>query len=118
MIMFDDDPEGKPASESSNYGENGKVNMLAVKVKNVNADEKLINDGEVISDYVATKRMVVPQEKVMIGLALDDKTMDKTATIFTDLSAMYSNECPDKNGYKVALPVLAEVLYTDEPVLT
>ena len=38
--------------------------MLAVKVKNVNADEKLINDGEVISDYVATKRMVVPQEKL------------------------------------------------------
>ena len=54
-----------------------KVNMLAVKWKNVNADEKLINDGEVLLDYVATKRMVVPQEKVMIGLALDDKTMDK-----------------------------------------
>lgn len=114
-----DDPAGKPASEASNYGEKGKVNMIALKVKNVNADQKLINDGEVISDYVATKRMVVEQEDAMIGIARNRMALDKEVASFTNLSQMYTNAATDaaKNAYKVALPVIVEVLYTSEPVL-
>lgn len=115
-----DDPAGK--SVVSEYGELGKVDMLALKVKNVNADQNLINDGEVISDYVATKRMVVEQKDAMIGLTLNNnKKLDDAiaAPNFTDLNQMYTEaaSATAKNDYKKALPVLVEVLYTDEPVL-
>ena len=117
-----DNPDGKPMEESSKYGEAGKVNMLAYRVKNTNENEKFINDGIVVSDFVATKRMVVEQDDAMIGITIKDGNLNDQVTTFTDLTHMYAEElnAAQRNSYiasNINVPVIANVLYTDQPVL-
>lgn len=117
-----DNPDGKPMEESSKYGEAGKVNMLAYRVKNTNENEKFINDGIVVSDFVATKRMVVEQDDAMIGITIKDGNLNDQVTTFTDLTHMYAEElnAAQRNNYiasNINVPVIANVLYTDQPVL-
>jgi len=108
--------------ESSKYGEAGKVNMLAYRVKNTNENEKFINDGIVVSDFVATKRMVVEQDDAMIGITIKDGNLNDQVTTFTDLTHMYAEElnAAQRNNYiasNINVPVIANVLYTDQPVI-
>lgn len=120
-----DNPDGKPMKESTKYGEAGKVNMLAYMVKNTNEQLGETANINVVSDYVATKRMVVEQEETAIGLSVgDDLYEDATvkAPVLPLLSDMYKKAESDVNGYLTKLPVNLKLKYTEsldlKPLLT
>jgi hypothetical protein len=114
-----DNPDGKPMKESTKYGEAGKVNMLAYMVKNTNEQLGETANINVVSDYVATKRMVVEQEETTIGFAVDaDKYADPTvkAPALPLLSDMYKKAETKVNDYLASLPVNLKFLYTADPL--
>ena len=124
-----DNPDGKPMAESSKYGETGKVNMLAYQVKNTNEAEELINGGIVVSDYVATKRMVVEQDEASIAVAVNTDLFADPAVVapaLAELTQLYKIEdVTDKDGKEDAtkvdayikdnekVPVTMQLMYTE-----
>ena len=124
-----DNPDGKPMAESSKYGETGKVNMLAYQVKNTNEAEELINGGIVVSDYVATKRMVVEQGEASIAVAVNTDGFadpEVMAPALVGLSQLYKiADVADEDGKEDAtkvdayikdnekVPVTMQLMYTE-----
>ena len=88
-------------------------------VKNTNEQLGETANINVVSDYVATKRMVVEQEEATIGFAVDaDKYADPTvkAPALPLLSDMYKKAETKVNDYLASLPVNLKFLYTADPL--
>lgn len=111
-----DNPDGKPVAESSKYGEAGKVNLLAAMVKNTNAQLKSDVEINVVSDFVATKRMVIEQKETAIGLAVGSNKFANSTIVAPNLSLlsdMYKKNESSVNDYLKKLPVALKLMYTE-----
>ena len=98
MVSRYNNPVGKPFSEAAEYDvvkENGlgKANMLAYVVKNTNEQLGAAENVNVVSDYVAAKRMVVEQQETTIAMPLKGTdrpaVIDQEAQVLTELTAIY-----------------------------
>ena len=107
MVSRYNNPVGKPFSEADEYGEVkenglGKANMLAYVVKNTNEQLGAAENVNVVSDYVAAKRMVVEQQETTIAMPLKGTdrpaVIDQEAQVLTELTAIYKLADVTKDG--------------------